>query len=255
MSRDQLQISEAQLSAMTTDLDDLHRSTFPEVLARVADFAYRPSSRRSVLLGAGGVAVLGAVAACGSSDDTATPSTSSAASPTKAAGATYEGDLKIVALAAALENLAVTAYGGALAAAGKGTLGTVPKAVATFIQVAMKQHTDHAAVWNSVLTKAGKPAVTGAPLSITADQVAKLGQAKSVGDVATLALNLENAAAQTYTFATANVSDPGGISVASTIQPVEAMHAAILSFVLGKYPVPDAFVGVSGAVGPDALTL
>jgi ferritin-like protein len=72
--------------------------------------------------------------------------------------------------------------------------------------------------------------------------------------VATVALGLENAAAQTYVFATANVSDPGGIATAASIAPVEAMHAAILSFVLGKYPVPDLDIGISMAVPPAALT-
>lgn len=78
--------------------------------------------------------------------------------------------------------------------------------------------------------------------------------ARSAPDVAKLALGLENTAAQTYTFAAANVSDAGGIMTAATIQPVETMHAAILSFVLGEYPVPASFIGVDGAVKPDALT-
>ena len=63
-----------------------------------------------------------------------------------------------------------------------------------------------------------------------------LQAAKSVPDVAKLALSLENAAAETYTFAAANVTDAGGIMTAATIQPVETMHAAILSFVLGAVP-------------------
>jgi hypothetical protein len=75
-----------------------------------------------------------------------------------------------------------------------------------------------------------------------------------VPDVVKLALGLEDAAAQTYTFATANVSDASGIMTAATIQPVEAMHAAILNFVLGRYPVPLSFIPLDKAVKPDALT-
>ena len=78
--------------------------------------------------------------------------------------------------------------------------------------------------------------ISGAPLTITQGQVAMLHAAKSVPDVAKLALNLENVAAETYTFAAANVTDTGGIMTAATIQPVETMHAAILSFVLGAIP-------------------
>ena len=54
--------------------------------------------------------------------------------------------------------------------------------------------------------------------------------------MAKLALALENAAAETYTFAAINAKDIGGIMTAAAIQPVETMHAAILSFVLGEYP-------------------
>ncbi|GLZ43660.1 ferritin-like domain-containing protein [Actinokineospora sp. NBRC 105648] len=259
--RPEMQISERELTAMTRDLDELHESTFPGVRKLLDEFSAnlahitrgRPTGRRGFLMGVGGVTTLGVVAAC-SNNDTASTATTSAAAPSTTAGATYEGDLKVVALAAALENLAVTAYTGALDAAGKGTLGTVPPAIGVFVQTAMKQHQDHSAAWNAVLSKAGKPTITDAPLSITADQVKALGQAKSVPDVAKIALDLENAAAQTYTFAAANVTDAGGIMTAATIQPVEAMHAAILNFVLGQYPVPDSFIGVDKAVKPDVLT-
>ncbi|WP_026422149.1 ferritin-like domain-containing protein [Actinokineospora inagensis] len=257
--RPEMQISERELTAMTKDLDELHESSFPTVRKLLDEFSAnlahltrgRAAGRRGFLMGIGGVTTLGVAAAC-SSNSSSSSSTSSAPVSTTAA-ATYDGDLKVVALAAALENLAVTAYTGALDAASKGTLGTVPPAIGVFVQTAMKQHKDHAAAWNAVLSKAGKPTITDSPLTITADQVKALGQVKSVPDVAKLALNLENAAAQTYTFATANVTDAGGIMTAATIQPVETMHAAILSFVLGQYPVPDSFIGVDKAVKPDAL--
>jgi hypothetical protein len=254
----EMAISEHELNTMTAELDMLHNETFPSVhktldefSANLAAMSRKPAGRRTFLLGLGGAAAAGALAACSSSKS----SSSGGSTPAKSsAGATYTGDLKVVALAAALENLAVTAYQGALTAAGKGTLGTVPPAVATFVTTAMKQHKDHSEAWNAVLRKAGKPVITGAPLSITNDQVAMLNAAKSVPDVAKLALNLENVAAQTYTFAAANVSDNGGIVTAATIQPVETMHAAILNFVLGQYPVPASFVGVDGALQPSMLT-
>jgi hypothetical protein len=259
--RAEMAISERELSQMTRELDQLHESTFPQVrktldelTANLGQVVRHSSTRRSFFLGAAGAVALGTVAAC-SSGSTPPAGQSSPAAPPQPPKETYTGDLKVVALATALENLAVTAYGGALKKAGAGELGTVPPAVATFVQTAMKQHADHAQAWNAVLAKAGKPTVTDAPLSITQDQVAMLTAAKSVPDVAKLALNLENIAAQTYTFATANVTDPGGIITAATIQPVETMHAAILNFVLGQYPIPDTFIGVSNALKPDALTV
>ena len=159
-----------------------------------------------------------------------------------ARASTYSGDLKVVALAAALENLAVAAYTNTLTRATTGKLGSVPPAIATFVTTVMKQHAEHAAAWNAVLTKANLPAVTGTPLTIASGAVAKLEAATTVPDVAKVALGLENAAADTYTFAAANVTDAGGIMTAATIQPVETMHAAILSFVLGEYPVSLSFI-------------
>jgi len=269
--RDEMAISEHELKQMTDELDMLHNETFPGVRKTLEDFSAnlasirtgqhrQPMGRRSFLAGLGGVAVIGGVAACSSSggDTKAGGSTSTPPSPPPGSAMPaekYTGDLKVVALAAALENLAVTAYGGALAKAGKGELGKVPPAVATFITTARKQHRDHSQAWNGVLSKAKLPVIKGAPLTITKDQVAMLDAARSVPDVAKLALALENAAAETYTFATANVQDAGGIMTAATIQPVEAMHAAILSFVLGKYPVPMTFIGVENAVQPSALTV
>jgi Ferritin-like domain len=258
----EMAISEYELSSMTSELTMLHNESFPSVhkeldefSANLAEISRKPAGRRTFLMGMGGVVVLGTAAACSSSKDKTSASGGGGTSaPSSSMGGTYTGDLKVVALAAALENLAVTAYQGALTKAGKGELGKVPPAVATFVTTAMKQHQDHSAAWNSVLKKAGKPAISGAPLTITKDQVAMLNAAKSVPDVAKLALALENAAAETYTFAAINVTDAGGIMTAATIQPVETMHAAILSFVLGEYPVPVSFIGTSNAVQPSALT-
>jgi hypothetical protein len=262
--RPEMAISERELSALTRELDELHESTFPqarkaldELAANLGHVVRQPSTRRSFFLGTAGVVALGAAAACVSGSSGAPGSVGSPGSSTAPAAPEelYPGDLKVVVLATALENLAVTAYDGVLKKAGTGELGTVPPAVVTFVQTARKQHADHAQAWNSVLSRAGKPAISDAPLSITQDQVAMLNVARSVPDVAKLALNLENIAAQTYTFATANVSDTGGIMTAATIQPVETMHAAILNFVLGQYPSPDSFIGVSNSLKPDMLTV
>ena len=267
----QLPISESSLSQMTRDLDEAHREAVPVMRARAAEFSeeladttsltQRRLGRRGFLLGAGGVGVGLALAACSSNS----PSTSSSSSPAAggAAGATssssssskYAGDLAVVALATALENQAVGAYQAALTAATAGKLGSVPPAVATFVQTAMSQHQDHAKAWNAVLSGAGVPTITGVPLSNQAATLKALGAVTTVGGVANLALDLENQAAQTYLFAAGNVSSAGGISTAASIAPVEAMHAAILQFVLGEYPVPDDFLGTSKAASTTLLTV
>ncbi|MBS2533563.1 ferritin-like domain-containing protein [Catenulispora sp. NF23] len=282
----ELPISEGELSRMTRDLDQAHREYLPSMYAAADDLSeqlrdsgavtqaqeeqQRVASRRRFLIGAGGAAAALALAACSSSKSTkasaAPGSTTGAASSgtsnttpspsTSSSGAgVYTGDLKVVALATALENQAVGAYTAALAAAKAGKLGTVPPAVGTFATTAMSQHADHAKAWNAVLTGAKVPAITGVPLSNQAATLSALGAVTDVGGVAKLALRLEDQAAQTYLFAAANVTSPGGIATAASIAPVEAMHAAILNFVIGQYPVPDDFLGTSLAASPTLLTV
>jgi Ferritin-like domain len=253
-------ISEHELASMTKSLDEMHHESMSEVRDNMASLTERLSgvvksqaSRRNFLLGSFAVVGAGALAACGSSSSggsTTAPSTAA----TSSGSSKYTGDLKVVALAAALENLAVAGYGLALSNAGKGVYGKVPAAIGNFVTVAQKQHSDHAAAWNSVLKGAGLPQITGTPLTIASGAVSSLKAAKTIPDVAKVALGLENAAAQTYVFAAANVTDTGGIATAASIAPVEAMHAAILSFVLGQYPVPNSDIGISGAVQPSAFT-
>jgi Ferritin-like domain len=269
-----LPISEDQLTRLTRDMDQAHQATLPAMRAGAVDLAeqVRPQAagtggvpdgtgradpaRRRFLLGAGGLAAALALAACSSNDkNTSASSTKGVGGATTKAPGTYTGDLKVVALAVALENQAVGAYRATLAAAKAGKLGTVPPAVATFVTTAMAQHADHAKAWNSVLTGAGKPAITGVPLTNQAATTAALGKAASVGDVAKLALQLEDQAAQTYLFATYSVTSPAGIQTAATIAPVEAMHAAILNYVLGQYPVPDDFLPTDKAANPALLTV
>ncbi|HEV2634191.1 MAG TPA: ferritin-like domain-containing protein, partial [Actinocrinis sp.] len=211
----QLQISEAQLSSMTKELDEAHRESIPVMRKQAALFAEeladttpatpeRRLGRRGFLVGLGGVGATLALAACSSSSSkgsaAASSSTSAMASPSMSAagGSQYTGDLKVVALATALENQAVAAYTAALAAATAGKLGTVPAAVGTFAQTAMAQHADHAKAWNAVLSSANVPTITGIPLSNQPQTLAALSAVTTVGGVANLALDLENQAAQTY---------------------------------------------------------
>lgn len=256
----ELQISEGELNRLTRDLDEAHRESIPSMYERAMDFTDELAARdgrsgsvarRRFLIGAGAAGLGLALAACGGNSGSSTPA---ASSPAKAASS-YTGDLKVVALATALENQAIGAYQAALKATQAGKLGAVPPAVATFAQTAMSQHSDHAKAWNGVLSSAGKPMINNVPLSGQPQVLQALGSVNSVGGVANLALQLENQAAQTYLFAEFNVTSTGGIATASTIAPVEAMHAAILQFVLGQYPVPDNFLSVDKAANPSTLTV
>jgi Ferritin-like domain len=222
-------------------------------------------TRRHVLAGA---ALLGAglvAAACGSDTNNAaganagssggtpplatnagtTPATASGdttaatTAPSTTAGANV--DLKIAGLAAGLEALAVGTYKAALDAAGKGSLGDVPPAVAEFVTVAMAQHQAQLDAWNKVLTGAGSAAVTEPDASLKPTVDAEFAKVTDVPGAATLALKLEQIASATYLNAQNVLTDKDAIQLAGSIQIIDAQHAAILLYVLGQYPVPDVF--------------
>jgi hypothetical protein len=266
-----MHLSEGELRAMTADLDALHHDlTLPalkdslsewgeEIHERTAANEAEPPSlfgRRKFLIGTGGLAGLGLLAACGSSSTVSTSSSpSSAASASAAAmaggeGQQLSGDLRVVAMAASLENSGIATYTAGINAATAGKLGTVPPAVVTFAETARSQHEDHQKAWNAVLTSAGKQPVTAVDPAIQPTINTAFSKVTTVTGLAELALMVENIAGETYQNGLSVIKSAAGIKTAASIQPVEFQHAAILSFVLGKYPVPDAFTGTSSARPP-----
>jgi len=224
-------------------------------------------TRRNILAGA---AVIGAglvAAACGSDKKTTTatnaPTTAASpgstagsstastaagtASPTTAGSTPATGgagggvDLKIAALAASLEVLAVGTYTAALAAATANKLGAVPPAVAQFVTTAMSQHQMQLDKWNTVLTGGGGTAVTEPNATLKPVVDAAFAKVTDVAGAANLALMLEQIAAATYLNAQNVLTDKDAIQLAGSIQIIDAQHVAVLLFVLGQYPVPDVF--------------
>jgi hypothetical protein len=251
MSRRNSHISNHELAAMTSQLDELHRDQAQPAMDRaISEWteslreaqrgdSQRANSRRTFLLGALGLGAGGALlAACSSSTS---PATAGTASSTSAPSGALEGDLAVAATASSLENLGIYAYKAGLVAARAGKLGKVPPAVATFAETAMSQHQDHAAAWNAALVAAGKPAVTATDPVLTPVVNQKFAAVRNVSDLAELALLIEIIAAQTYQNAIPVLSSPTSVGVAATIHPVEMQHAAVLYYVLGRYP------GVQGA--------
>jgi hypothetical protein len=270
-------LSEAELRAMTADLDAIHHDlTLPALRESLAEWTEDIRAegdpgrdddpgqrllfdRRRFLTraagAAGGVAGIALLAACSSSSSASSASASASATGSAAAAAGGEGqalsgDLQVVAMAASLENSGIATYMAGIKAATAGKLGPVPPAVVTFAETAMAQHEDHQKAWNAVLTAAGKQSVTAVDPVIQPTINAAFAKVTTVTGLAELALLVENTAGETYQNGLSVIKSPAGIKTAASIQPVEFQHAAILSFVLGKYPVPNAFTGVSLARPP-----
>ncbi len=241
-------ISEHELAVMTDDLEHIHHDVgVPAMREAVDQWTERArTSRRGFLIGAGAVAGGALLAACSSSSSSpaTTAGNGSSGMPT---GGKLTGDLAVAALAASLENLAVAAYGDVLSAAAAGKLGTVPPAVATFATTVKSQHTQHAQAWNSAIVAAGHQAITAPDRVLTPAITKDFAKVTDVTGAAKLALMLEDVAAATYQAAVGAVKAASSVKVAASIQPVEMQHAAILNFVLGQYPVPNAFSPVAPA--------
>jgi hypothetical protein len=240
-------ISEHELTVMTSDLEQIHNDVgMPAMKRAINQWNERSrTSRRGFLIGAGALAGGAVLAACSSGSSSSTTTTSGSSGSTTSGKLT--GDLAVAALAAGLENLAVAAYGDVLTAATAGKLGTVPPAVATFATTVKSQHSQHAQAWNSAIVAAGHQAITAPDPVLTPVITKDFAKVTNVTGAAQLALMLEDVAAATYQSAVSAVKATSSIKVAASIQPVEMQHAAILNFVLGQYPVPNAFAPLTDA--------
>ena len=152
--------------------------------------------------------------------------------------------------AASLEVLAVATYKAAGAAATGGHLGAVPPAVVTFVTTAGQHHQAALDKWNAVLQSAGAAAVTAPPADLNATVQAQFAKVTDVAGAAKLALTLEKIAADTYLAAGPTLQSKDAITLAGALQSVDQMHAAILYYVLGQYPVPDVFQKTDMAYSP-----
>lgn len=195
-----------------------------------------PVSRRR-FLGAGALAGALAVAtgACTDGDDEGGPAAGGGGS----AGA--DRDVEVAAFAAGVEVLAVDTYTAALDAATTGTLGQVPPAVTELLTTVKAHHEAHLAAWNDFLEDKDEPAVRSPNGGLKPAIDSALGNATDSRHALALARRLEETAAATYLSAVPHLTSPQAVQLAASIQAVDAKHVAILSFLLGEYPVPDVY--------------
>jgi hypothetical protein len=217
----------------------------------------RPS-RRLVLGGAvAGLLGAGALAACSDAPpagSAAPPAAPPPSTTTTAPRPAYVGDQRGIALCAALSALAASLYSGAVLAATDGRLGQVPGVVTAFLSGAGAQHTEHAAAWNALLTAAGRPAVTGTPLTVETERRATLGRAAAPTDLLAVAVDVEASVGATVLARAGEFTDTGAAALAATLAPVAAMHGATAAFLLGR-PTGVTPGPAGAALGLDALTV
>jgi rubrerythrin len=198
------------LAQLTEQSQDLNSDALKITGSALSDFAEaaEPPARRwrrsGVLAGA-----LGAAALFGSS---------------RAAAAT-NNDIMALQTAASIENLAVSVY---RTAAGLPFIKNGNKTIVEFISRTTQQHQAHAEAFNSAVTQAGAKAQKGPDPKYAAVVKTAMPSVKSTADVVTLALSLENVAAQTYTKNVGQVSDAQLRRLFASVAPVEAQHRATL---------------------------
>lgn len=174
-------------------------------------------------------------------------------------------DVAMLQTSAAIENLAVAVYQKA-ASLPPQTSGAAIPAVKAFVVAATSHHQQHAQAFNAAVMQLGGQQQTQPDKAVyDAVVVPALGKIMGPADVVSLALTLEDAAAQTYTKFGGDAADANAIKTWASIAPVETQHVAILLAVqailalgqpqLIQIPVPlDKLPGQAGGVGmPNAF--
>jgi rubrerythrin len=136
-------------------------------------------------------------------------------------------DVQILQTASSIEVLAVATYKTALTLPFIGGASANP-VVKAFATTTMQQHMQHLEAFNAAITGLGGKAQTN-PDPVLAQVVQKaVPGLTSPGPVVTLALELEQGAAETYVADVAALSDANAKKVTASIMGVEAQHASVL---------------------------
>ncbi len=216
-----MEISEHSLRQMVREVDDLHREGMRTISDDVAALhtgaadRLRESSRRRFLrdAGAGLALVVGAAAF------------PIGALVSEASAQTLD-DTAIAKFAESVELAAVAAYTAA-AQSGKMHTPAVLVAATTFAS----HHMDHAKAFGAFAGDAALAVPNPGILQAVGDQMRAAADEAAIVQVA---FATENAAAATYLFAIGALTSTAALAATASIMPVEAQHAAVLGYVLGK---------------------
>src|SRR5207253_3597543 len=117
----------------------------------------------------------------------------------------------------------------------KDRFGPYSPAVQAVIEGALQQHKEHAVAWNSILTGAGKPGITGNDLTVKGATLdPQLTRSRDTTGFLSACYDLENTTAVTYLATMGTFENVAALKVAASIQPVENQHVAALGFLLGR---------------------
>ncbi len=136
-------------------------------------------------------------------------------------------DIMALQTAAGLENLAVFTYKTALTLpfiGGSGANGVVK----AFAMKTMQQHTEHGQAFNGAAMKLGGKAQSGTDPKYTPVVQKAAGAITGALDVVSLAITLEDIAAETYVNDVGLVSTPDLRNLFASVAGVESQHKAIL---------------------------
>jgi hypothetical protein len=223
-----MEISERSLRQMVRDVDDLHHDGMKTIADDIAALhtgaAARlqdPSRRRFLRdVGMGSVALVvgGAVVPVGGL--------------LTAAGAQTLDDAAIAKFSESVELAAVAAY---TAAAQSGKVHT--PAVITAATTFASHHMDHAKAFGAFAGDTATAQPNPGILAAVGDQIR---EAADEAAILAVAYATENAAAATYLYAIGLLTTAQVLAATASILPVEAQHATVLAYVLGKNPDTEA---------------
>ena len=221
-----MQISAKELRHLASDVDDQHHEamrTFKEEAAELHLSAAR--GRRTFLKRSGLAAVGGTLLATGGGIATFTRLGGLAA-------AQGLSDTQIAGYAQSIELAAVAAY-----------MAAAPKLSGDVLDVATLfagHHQDHADAFGAVAGEDARPEANPKLVEAVTPTLEAVGAAdpgdELTGQILAFARDLENQAAYTYAAALTLLSDPAYAAATSTILPIEAQHATVLTLALEGGP-------------------
>jgi hypothetical protein len=221
-----VQISANELRHLANDVDDMHHEAMRNFKEEAADL-HLTAARRSFMKTTGLAAAGGALLSMGGGLATVTRLGG-------LAGAQDGGltDTVIAGYAQSVELAAVAAY--------QAVAGKLPAEVAAVGTLFAGHHQDHADAFGAVAGDDARPEANPKLVDFVTPTLEAVGGAEPSDElttnILTFAKTLENQAAYTYAFALTALADPAYAAATSTILPIEAQHAVVLSLALAEGP-------------------